>query len=211
MEILISLSALAITSKDIKAQEAIVSKLELDLTSAKNKLNRMVKQLSIQKLAGTNAKVPAPKTTAVKSTSSINLKDYSAYDIKSMTGQLWFDAINGRSKRRASTEGYWRPQFNAALGGLPFPVPMKVKGYNKTAFLAALTKVQSKAKFVTARGLSPNRWTGKSNGAKEYTSGKWSWPSGLSYYLNKDVPPSRAFYNFIMGKDLAGLPTYGRD
>ena len=129
---------------------------------------------------------------------------------KEMQGQEWFDKINGKSKALATTEGYWRQRFDKEASSLPFPVPLKVPGYSWSEFKNALAKAQTQAKLETSKGTSPNRWAGSENGAKEYSLGKWRWPAGVTYYFSRGVPPSRAFYKFITGKDNPKLPTYGR-
>lgn len=133
-----------------------------------------------------------------------------AFDKRAMSGEAWFKALNGQAKPRLYVEGYWREKYNVGLKTLPFPVIYNVKGYDKTAFVKKLQSVQARAKKTVNKGYSPNRWTGGNNGAAEYKSGKWSWPAGLTTYLSAGVPPSAEFYKFIMGKSLAGLPTYNR-
>lgn len=108
--------------------------------------------------------------------------------------------------------GYWRdtlmPKKNDTL---PFPVISTASGYNRDRFCRALDKIESEcAKSKAYKGWSNHRWTQSKNGSAEYSYRGWSWPSGYSVYIADGVLPSRAFYKFIMGKDLDTLPTYGQ-
>lgn len=108
--------------------------------------------------------------------------------------------------------GYWRdtlmPKKNDTL---PFPVISTASGYNRDKFCRALDKIESEcAKLKAYKGWSNHRWTQSKNGSAEYSYRGWSWPSGYSVYIADGVLPSRAFYKFIMGKDLDTLPTYGQ-
>ena len=209
--------------KLVKLEERI-AKLSVQLKEAKvqrTETKKMITQLKRGKppvvrpaYVGTKPPRPVeakPGTKPKPSDSSINVKDYKAFDRKVMKGPVWFDTLNGKSKARVNIEGYWRRDFNKGLSTLPFPVAMTVKGYDKAKFMEALTVAEKKASNKPQRGTSPNRWTGGSNGSGEYHLNKWKWPQGIRYYLNQGVPPSRAFYEFITGKDLPGLPTYGRN
>lgn len=111
-------------------------------------------------------------------------------------------------------EGYWRQhKENTSDECLPWPVAFDVEGYDKIAFIGKLTLLQlsSDVKRNTYRGMSTNRLTGESNGNAEYELDGWAWPEGYIAYLALGIPPSRAFYKFVMGVDLLTLPTYGRD
>jgi hypothetical protein len=153
----------------------------------------------------------SPVTVKPKSGSKVpsNLKGL-AFDRKTMSGVEWFEAINGRSKAKSHIEGYWRPEFNAAMGSLPFPIIMDVKGYDKAAFLAAYDGKVRESRQTAQKGFSRNRWTGGNNGDVECHLGAWIWPKGLRVYFSAGVPPSSAFYKFVTGKTLPSLPLYGR-
>jgi len=104
------------------------------------------------------------------------------------------------------TFGFWRP--TPSKGATPFPVAMKVPGYSKTDFVKRLKAKEARASKWPERGFSPNRWDGTKNGIQTYysASAKLLWPEGTMTYLKAGVPPSRAFYKFVMGKELAALP-----
>ena len=91
---------------------------------------------------------------------------------------------------------------------LPFPVAMKVPGYNKAEFIKKLEDVQKRASVFYHRGKSPHRWTGLPNmdGTYYNRSKRIMWPAGAITYLKAGVPPSRDFYRMVMGKDLPALP-----
>lgn len=96
---------------------------------------------------------------------------------------------------------------------MPWPVIFEVEGYDKDAFNHKLTLLQQLNPNLTTkmyRGVSLNRLTGEFNGNAEYELGGWVWPAGYIAYICMGVPPSRAFYEFVMGVDLPTLPTYGR-
>lgn len=126
------------------------------------------------------------------------------------TGIRVHNLVNGASKARKGVEGYWRSSISENLSGLPFPVKATAKGYSKTDFMSKLQELQKRATKRAQRGESPNRWTGSMNGGSEYKLEGWSWPSGYSTYIKGGLLPSRAFYKFVMGKDLPSLPTYNR-
>ena len=132
------------------------------------------------------------------------------YDPKVMKGREYFEKINGKSKALPFVEGFWRDTYASKVNGLPFPVPMSVKGYSWAKFKPMLEDFQDHSQTQPGRGTSPHRWTGKPNGGNTYMRGKWKWPSGLTSYFSKGVPPSRAFYLFVTGEDNTYLPTYGR-
>lgn len=220
----IFIEATAARTVDVKALKAELRESKRDLREkerdersatraaerARKKVVKLEERIAKQSEA-TSAKPKSRPKISRAPISHIDLKDHAKFDRKLMQGPMWFEAINGRAKRRAKVEGYWRPSFNKAMASLPFPVIMPVKGYNKTAFVNRLKALQKQAKKTVARGDAPNRWTGGSSGAAEYALDGWRWPGGLSYYLSAGVPPSRAFYKFVMGKDLPALPTYGKD
>lgn len=95
---------------------------------------------------------------------------------------------------------------------LPFPVITSAVGYVRKDFLARLEITETSHAFRKQyRGWSTNRWTGEANGSGEYQLSGWSWPEGYKTYLKAGVLPSREFYKFIMGKDLASLPSYNKE
>lgn len=136
-------------------------------------------------------------------------KTYRGYDPLTMKGAKAFKEINGTSAFPKNVEGYWRASLKEK-STLPFPIVYKPAGYDKKAFLEKLEKVQSRADTAQSKGRSPSRWDGTANGSMDYKYRGWIWPSGLMTYFKGGVPPSQAFYELIMGKELATLPTYGR-
>lgn len=128
-----------------------------------------------------------------------------------------FDAINKSQhkfpdkkdpKWSFSAFGFWRPTIKDTKVKFPFPVAMKVRGYNKTEFVKRLEAKEKRMKPRMFGGHSRHRWTGEKNGAREYIDekNKMRWPSGTITYLKQGVPPSRAFYKYMTGKDLPNLP-----
>ncbi|MNR21039.1 hypothetical protein D3C85_1379150 [compost metagenome] len=116
-------------------------------------------------------------------------------------------------------EGYWRqyavPPFSdrpfpMAADKYPWPVPMESEGFHKEGFLRQLRFIQDQAQCVTYRGFSRHRLSGGMNGSAEYEHEGWKWPEGYASYVEMGVPPSQAFYEFVMGLPLLTLPTYGR-
>lgn len=224
MLIAMDIEAVAARAPDIKALKSDLRDLKRDLRTkekeeraairaaerARKALAKVEERIAKYSDVAAPSAATAPVKRPRKTAGPIDLKDHPKFNRKLMQGPEWFATINGNSVRRAKVEGYWRPSFNKGLSSLPFPVIMTVKGYNKTAFVNRLQVLQRQAKKTIARGDAPNRWTGGSSGAAEYALDGWRWPGGLSYYLSAGVPPSRAFYKFVMGKDLLSLPTYGR-
>lgn len=201
---------LATLRKEVRSIRAAIGKLNTELASQTKALETKEKQVAAlsAKLKQTTEK-PSPKQSISTKPGLEKLPE--KFDKGTMFGKEWFDKANGSSKRRAKVEGYWRTSLNKGLSSLPFPIPYKVKGFNKASFIASLLAKQKIAKLGESRGMSPDRWSGAKNGSKEYSLDGWSWPSGYIKYVRHDVPPSRAFYKFIMGKDLTTLPTYGRE
>ena len=119
-----------------------------------------------------------------------------------------FKEFNEGCEFPAKVFGHWRTKpARSSDSNLPFPVKLKVEGYDKKAFLAELQEIQKyEASNKGYRGFSPHRWTGEPNGTSEYRYNKMAWPIGAMAYLKAGVPPSRAFYKAIMGKDLPALP-----
>jgi hypothetical protein len=139
-----------------------------------------------------------------------------------------FHELNDNSKFPYKVEGYWRSMavippkddlpganmrhyVNMQGAEFPWPVPVTPTGFDQDAFLIKLMALESTLKPLRYRGISRNRLTGESNGCAEYEYADWKWPEGYKEYIKNGVPPSRAFYNFVMGEDLDTLPTYGRD
>ena len=138
-----------------------------------------------------------------------------------------FHELNDNSKFPDKVEGYWRqmavipPKDNLPganvrhfinMDGAEFPWPVRLTptGFDQDAFLIKLMALESTLNPLRYRGISMNRLTGESNGCAEYEHDEWKWPEGFKEYIKNGVPPSRAFYSFVMGKDLDTLPTYGR-
>lgn len=126
------------------------------------------------------------------------------YD-SSMRGLGWHERVNAGCVFPPNVAGYWRQTLKNKTP-LPFPIAYTPRGYNKREFVAALRAVEGEALQEQARGYSPHRWTGKNNESREYRYKGWRWPAGYMSYLAAGVPPSRKFYLFITGKDLASLP-----
>lgn len=116
--------------------------------------------------------------------------------------------LNSKSKALVKVFGYWRTDPLKELSKLPFPVAVDVQGYNKTTFMEALKIFMSKCDVKENKGSSPNRWTGKPNGHREYKhpSG-WSMPEGAIFYLSRGVPPTQEFYKIVTGKTNLRLPS----
>jgi hypothetical protein len=143
-----------------------------------------------------------------------------------------FYTVNKDSKFPRHIEGYWRraevtplkdnePGANVRhytytqYEGFPWPVPMEVEGFEVQKFIEKLVDIETDfAKEVRYRGCSECRLTRENLGNAEYEYKGWKWPDGLAHYLRLGVPPSAAFYKFIMGADAVEglmLPTYNRD
>lgn len=143
-----------------------------------------------------------------------------------------FHTVNQHSKFPRRIEGYWR-QFevippkdnepganlrhygNMMDAGCPWPVPMEVEGFEVQKFIEKLVDIETDfAKEMKYRGFSACRLTKENLGCAEFEYKGWKWPDGLAHYLRLGVPPSAAFYKFIMGADAVEglmLPTYNRD
>lgn len=117
-----------------------------------------------------------------------------------------FEAVNAKCKFPRKVFGYWRRDIDkSSVDTLPFPVKMPVE-YDKRAFLSKLRDAQRNARLDAYKGTSKHRWTGKCAGCKEYSLDGWKWPEAAITYIKSGVPPSKAFYKFIMGTELATLP-----
>lgn len=126
-----------------------------------------------------------------------------------LKGRKEHERVNEGYRFPDKVEGFWR-FTREADEDLPWPVIFRPQGFYKTVFIANLHAVESRARRRYLKGNSFSRLTGDANGSMEYEFEGWRWPSGLSHYIEKGVPPSRAFYQFIMGSDLGTLPSYGR-
>lgn len=126
-------------------------------------------------------------------------------------------------------EGYWRnretliehtgPGRHTATfidkqnAELPWPYIWTIPAFPKQEFINRLADVEDLAEKKLYRGFSICRITGVNRGNAEYEYKGWKWPAGLIEYVRLGVPPSRAFYAFIMGvkqADCEWLPTYNR-
>jgi hypothetical protein len=141
-----------------------------------------------------------------------------------------FHTVNQHSKFPFRIEGYWRrfeviPPKDELPGAnvrhysnmqdadCPWPVPMEIAGFNVQAFIEKLVDTEDLAKEVKYRGYSYCRLTNENLGCSEFEYKGWKWPDGLAHYIRLGVPPSAAFYKFIMGADAEDgimLPRYGR-
>ncbi|AGS81904.2 hypothetical protein O152_gp020 [Pseudomonas phage PaBG] len=134
-------------------------------------------------------------------------KGKQAMDVINDNGRL----LNWEGKRA----GFWRQNVNFTRDDtLPFPVVTTARGYDKVAkgkFLLRLAEVEHLALVNRYRGWSQHRWTGEANGSTEFFFRDWRWPAGYSTYLKAGVLPSREFYQFITGEDLASLPSYNKE
>lgn len=131
---------------------------------------------------------------------------------------------NSDSRFPENVEGYWRMSvepnnrppgsYAAEVATYPWPYIWEIPEYDKQAFINRLADVEDLADKKLYRGFSICRITGVNRGNAEYTYKGWAWPNGYIEYVRLGVPPSRAFYAFIMGvpeSDCMWLPTYGRD
>lgn len=159
---------------------------------------------------------PAPKAST-KGGMTIEKQQEALKGIKkyspSMKGAKWQKILNANATVNPKQEGFWRNPHKIAedLTGYPYPVKFSVPGYVKKDFLERLIDIETNAASGGRheRGHSPNRWTGKGDngsGALKYKG--WHWPQGYRTYIKGGMPPTRAFYNHIMGEDLPGLPEY---
>lgn len=152
-----------------------------------------------------------------------------------MKGRDWFDCLNPPFVAfQQNVEGYWRNSvtFLEPEEGdkpvLPWPVADHIQGFDKDKFCSCLIAVERLAKRQLYRGLTMHRWTGVTLGNGEFWYKEWRWPDSYSVYVKDGVPPSRAFFQFIMkayaennpdnvmlddteyGAISERLPTYGR-
>lgn len=138
--------------------------------------------------------------------------DFELAQVAGPHSEALFDRINKNYSVFPSTGGFTRFGFWRRTveddGKFPFPVAMKIKGYDKYAFIKNLKVIQEKMEPEPARGPSIHRWTGQKNGDRTYVDrkNKVTWPEGTITYIRQDVPPSRAFYKYVMGKTNSKLP-----
>lgn len=144
-------------------------------------------------------------------------------------GNLNHERNNGDSKFPYHVEGYWRrrelmvehtgPGRHTATfldrqdAELPWPYIFQIPQYDKQEFINKLADIEDVAEQERYRGFSICRITGENRGNCEYKYKGWKWPGGLIEYIRLGVPPSRAFYAFIMGcsqSECEWLPTYNR-
>jgi hypothetical protein len=137
---------------------------------------------------------------------------------------------NGDSKFPRKVEGYWRSRetliehvgpgrhtanfMDKQNADLPWPYIWQIWQFPKQAFINRLADIEDLAEKHLYRGISMCRITGVSRGNAEYEYKGWKWPAGFIEYVRLGVPPSRAFYAFIMGETQAEclwLPTYNRE
>lgn len=141
-----------------------------------------------------------------------------------------FHTVNKDSKFPVRVEGYWRqfevipPKDNLPGANVrhysnmmdaecPWPVPMEIEGFDVQQFIEKLVDTEDLASAVQYRGCSYCRLTGENLGCSEFSYKGWKWPDGLAHYIRLGVPPSAAFYKFIMGANAVEglmLPTYNR-
>lgn len=154
-------------------------------------------------------------------------------DIKELLAQHSFSGLrdfqhaNNDSKFPEKVEGYWRhskdPEeqptsmrraYVEEVAGFPWPVIWEIPEFDKQEFINRLADVEDElATMSRYRGISMCRINKVSRGCAEYAYGGWRWPEGLIEYIRLGVPPSRAFYAFIMGieeENCKYLPTYNR-
>jgi hypothetical protein len=144
-------------------------------------------------------------------------------------GNLNHERNNGDSKFPFRVEGYWRQRelpvehvgpgrHTAAFldrqdAELPWPYIFQIPQYDKQEFINKLADIEDLAEESRYRGFSICRITGVNRGNCEYKYKGWKWPGGLIEYIRLGVPPSRAFYAFIMDvpqSECEWLPTYNR-
>lgn len=128
-----------------------------------------------------------------------------------------YNQLNKGCKFPDFIEGYWRAHAHERASyetdeqaNYPWPVPMFVEGFEPDAFLKKLKLLEKVADKKEYRGVSKHRLTDEMNGNAEFSFNGWRWPQGYKAYIEKGVPPSRAFYKFVMNEELEALPTYGR-
>ena len=144
-----------------------------------------------------------------------------------------FEALNATSKFPKRIEGYWRNKeelpapiqsgrssfrthYEKEVSLYPWPVVMDIPEFDRQDFINHLVEIEEVLEQVLYRGMSFCRLTGENRGCGEYEFNGWSWPAGYLEYIRLGVPPSRAFYNFIMGEKAkyrvaAALPSYNRE
>lgn len=144
-------------------------------------------------------------------------------------GHLNHQRNNGDSKFPEKVEGYWRnretliehsgPGRHTATfldkqnADLPWPYIWQIPVFPKQEFINRLADLEDVAEKKLYRGFSICRITGVNRGNAEYEHKGWKWPAGFIEYVRLGVPPSRAFYSFVMGvpeSECEWLPTYNR-
>lgn len=128
---------------------------------------------------------------------------------RTYAGQDTYDSLNEDCVAPEKTAGFWRQKPGVfGSGSLPFPVALKLKSFDLQLFLVMLAAVESKAKKNHCKGCSTHRWDGSKNGSVDFQYNGWKWPSGYATYIQQGVLPSAAFYKFVMGYELEGLPPF---
>lgn len=190
-----------------------IKRVSKELASLEAERDAVMKKLSGQSRAA--VRVSAPKVVSVPTPSqqialptAADVRDLPARFDSSMRGAAWNTRVNANRVFPPRRFGYWRSKLRDRTNALPFPIAYTPKGYDKKAFVAALTALQNSddCTISHSRGFSPHRWTGKDNGSREYEYKGHVWPEGYITYLKAGVPPSRKFYSLVTGKDLATLP-----
>lgn len=126
-----------------------------------------------------------------------------------MFGLDWFDSINEGARFPDKVEGHWRKSPHIPEGDnnedpdfpfLPYPVVYTPHDFDFENFTLRLNQIEQHDDTVRTlyRGITAHRWTGVGLGCGEFELDGWSWPDSLSVYLEAGVPPSRAFFQFIM-------------
>ena len=107
-------------------------------------------------------------------------------------------------------EGYWAdnqdPAKDSYKGKYPFPQKHAHPWPTQEEFLRKLSVLESKAKVIGYRGLSPSRFEDLHVGSREYQyKAHWvgkliCWPEAFGpYYVEKfNVKPSKEFYDWVM-------------
>ena len=146
-------------------------------------------------------------------------------------GFLNYQRDNGHGFRTFPfhVEGYWRQRekmvehvgpgqhvanfIDRQDAELPWPYIWHIPEFDIQLFINKLADIEDVAEVSRYRGFSICRITGENRGNCEYKYKGWKWPGGLIEYIRLGVPPSRAFYAFIMDvpqNECEWLPTYNR-
>jgi len=127
--------------------------------------------------------------------------------VEKYSGKDTYERLNSNCVVPEKTAGMWREKPRVtSKEQLPFPVALKLKTFDVDAFLKKLSSVENKAQCRHFKGWSTHRWDGSKNGSADYKYKGWVWPSGYRTYIEQGVLPSAAFFEFIMGHSLKGLP-----